>query len=218
MEVLSKEGFRIDGRKPENIRRITINHQTHNNTPHLSYSQGITHLNLSLSNIKRQSTKLRVKINFSLSSLKENIKMDHKAFELENILINTFEDIIIEKQVFICIEVVQDDGSLISSMINAISLFLCLCAIPIYNLVVSVQISKIREGMLCDTTFFEEGRDGLILGYIHNNKNIAYLQVFGKLKPTSIQNLVEKAKLKCDELFLIFRDYLKSKENDLKNS
>ncbi|KAM0678760.1 Exosome complex component RRP41 [Binucleata daphniae] len=212
MELLTKEGYRLDGRKADELRKIEIIHKIINNTTYLTYRQGLTHINCTPFSIeKRYNYKIKPNIIFSQIANKENRKMNHKMYEIENIIINTFETIIIgEKQLGINIEIMQDDGALISCILNSISLFLCLHSIPIKNMLITTHIVKLREGIICDPIYVEDGKDALILGLYMNTDSIGYLTVNGKLKEADIDKLYVKAQTKNKELYNFFESYLKT--------
>ncbi|KAM0688171.1 Exosome complex component RRP41 [Conglomerata obtusa] len=216
MELLTKEGYRIDGRRKDDLRRIEISHEILNNQTNLTLTQGLTIIKCTPdSTQKRSQKKLRPTISFSMTAHRENKKMDQKIDELETILVNTFETILInDKCCCVHIEVVQDDGGLVPAVINAVSLFLCLNAVPIFEIIVAVQLSNLRGGIVCDSSRVEEGKEGIILAMVINNESVNYINVNGRLKERDVYKLYEKGKEQCYRIFEVFTNYLRSKKFD----
>ena len=120
---------------------------------------------------------------FSSSERKKRKIGDRRGKEVENIVKQSFEEIIIldlykRSEIMIIVHVFESDGSLICAIINATTLALIDAGIAMKDLLISCSVSIHKQMIYQDVTQIEQtsGSAYLPLAIQCNNKEIIYMQ------------------------------------------
>lgn len=217
------EPFRNDGRTNTEIRNIKIKHHiSHNNAHIIFYQQGQTIIKTHISSFTptNKNTKFNTTIKFS-STAKKNLYSDEsKIDEYSKILVSIFELSILSNCYFIVnLEVIQDDGCLLSSIINSISILLAINNILTTDLFVSVEVGKGLNGIIYDPNFKERSMSRIVMCCLVNRMTMSYVCFTGKVRPTEFKLFYEESK-ECVKLVSIemkkFLNQISAAQNILK--
>lgn len=186
MNKVIKEEFRLDGRKLNEIRKIEIKHKVINSTHYIHYSQGQTLLTCFISEFFSKHSvrdKLKASIHFQKTAVDEGQKIDSRIDEIEKLVSSIFEPYIISQCSFaVSIIITQDDGCLLSAIINTISILLAVNNISVLDFLIGVEITKIRGEIFFDPNKNERGGNRIILCRLVNRDTIGYVNFLGKMK------------------------------------
>ncbi|CEP62665.1 exosome non-catalytic core subunit SKI6 LALA0_S06e00870g [Lachancea lanzarotensis] len=202
LEIYSPEGLRVDGRRWNELRRFECSINTHANA-----SDGSSYLEQGNNKIITlvngpQEPKLRshtnatkavltVSVNITRFSKTERSKSSHRnerrVLEMQTALVRTFEKNILmhlypRTQIDIQIHVLQQDGGLMGSLINGITLALIDAGIAIYDYISGVSIGLYDTTPLLDLNTVEENAmSSVTLGVMGRSEKLSLLLVEDKL-------------------------------------
>ncbi|CCH62527.1 hypothetical protein TBLA_0H02430 [Henningerozyma blattae CBS 6284] len=211
LEVYSPEGLRQDGRRWNELRRFDCSINTHAHT-----SDGSSYLEQGNNKVitivkgpqepplKSQLDQTKATLNISLNitpfSKFERSKTQHKnekrILELQTILIKTFKKNILmhlypRTLIDIQIHVLQQDGSLLSCLINGITLALIDAGIAIYDFISGISIGLFNETPLLDLNSQEEiVMSSVTLGVVGNSEKLSLLFIEDKLPLDIMENVL----------------------------
>ncbi|EEA08582.1 3' exoribonuclease family protein, putative [Cryptosporidium muris RN66] len=229
-EILNSEGFRIDGRRFNEIRRISC--KISNGTSNLSdssvyYEQGQTKLITSicgpipLLNSSSQSG-IQLHCNFRMSPFctpdrRKRGKNDRFCTENSLIITRTFEsaisEIYVKSQIIININVLEADGGVRSAAINATSLALANAGIGMKDLVISSTIGLYGRIPLYDIVQAEFDVLKTIMSFAiySTDENIApiTMELNTKVDEDILNLLLEHSAAACKHISKILRNILR---------
>ncbi|KAF8382485.1 exos-4.1 [Pristionchus pacificus] len=174
MNVLSEHGFRADGRRPEQIRNISCKLSVCPEADGSAYiEQGNTRIMCAVygpheatnrAKASEEGCSVSVQLStavFATLERKNRRRGDRKTTALARMLEKAFESVIVTSlfpraQIDICCEIIQEDGSRLSSCINACSLALADAGIPMRGVVTCVTCSSVDGRPVVDISAREE--------------------------------------------------------------
>lgn len=194
--------FREDGRKKDELRQLKINYS--NSYTYLK--QGNTHVRAKTDGPK-EGNKFNVSIVFSKSSRQEQIN-EKRIFELETEIYNIFNHIILtDNSVDIEIEVIQEDGSLISTIVNCVTLNLCHTSVPLIDFPCSITYSEVQDLSIYE----EQGRNFVVnIVWLMNRQKIIYFRSIGKVTQDILHKINAEGFLSCAKIYQQMKEYLLS--------
>ncbi|TBU07065.1 ribonuclease [Hamiltosporidium magnivora] len=218
MEIISEEGFRYDGRKPNELREVAIKSGYLNKCGYIDLQQGGTKVRSILYGPKEKGQykeNIKFKISFYDVARQESGKHEKKIDECETLLSELFKPIIsISESNYLEINILikQDDGSLISTLINSVTILLCYCGVQIKDMCISITSCFFKGISLLDLSNNEENIriPSLVLGYFPHRKTIGLFQSTGKTDTDSIKKLYFENLKAIDTLFSVFSNFLKN--------
>ncbi|SCU97368.1 LANO_0E15852g1_1 [Lachancea nothofagi CBS 11611] len=202
LEIYSPEGLRVDGRRWNELRRLDCSINTHANASDGSsyLEQGnnkiITLVNgpqepklRSQTNVNKAT--LSVAVNITRFSKVERSKSSHRnerrVLEMQTALVRTFEKNLLlhlypRTQIDIQIHVLQQDGGLMGSLINGITLALIDAGIAMYDYISGVSIGLYDTTPLLDLNTVEESAmSSVTLGVMGKTEKLSLLLVEDKI-------------------------------------
>lgn len=227
-DLLSEAGFRIDGRKPNELRKINCKLGV------FEQADGSAYLEIGQTNVlaavfgphevsrhgprKTGSFHDKAYVNcqysqatFSTIERKRKPRTDVRSLELTNNIREIFDNVILtnlfpNSQIDIFLEVLQSDGSNMSACINAATLALIHAGIPIKDFVVSCSATLVDENTLIDVSHFEESASNLpilTLSMLPKSKQIASMESTGRIPLDLVEKIIDSAVTGCEEIHQI---------------
>lgn len=244
-DLLSETGFRIDGRKANELRKINCKLGV------FEQADGSAYLEMGQTNVlaavfgphevSRVSGKNKGSLHdkayincqysqatFSTIERKRKPRADIRSLELTNNMREIFDNVILtnlfpNSQIDIFLEVLQSDGSNMSACINAATLALIHAGVPIKDFVVSCSATLIDDNTLVDVSHFEESASNLpvlTLSMLPKSKQIVSMESTGRVPLDLIEKIIDSAVSGCEEIHQISKtivlNYLKEGSNDEK--
>lgn len=199
-ELLSDQNFRLDGRKPQELRRIQCNLGVFNQADGSAYlEQGNTKVLATVygpheCRMKSKALHDKAFINcqysmatFSTGDRKRRPRGDKKSQEITENLVETFEAVILTNlyplsQIDIYVEVLQADGSNFSVCVNAASLALIDAGIAVKDMVTCCSSTIVNSSPMFDLNYLEESTDGVefIVAVLSRTEELVFMEVNGK--------------------------------------
>ncbi|KAI8909527.1 ribosomal protein S5 domain 2-type protein [Gorgonomyces haynaldii] len=185
MDLVSEEGLRMDGRRPNELKRFHTRLSPIQSADGSAFlSQGNTQV-LCLVYGPKQPTKKQGLLNvvFNIARF-SHVGSKERLLELSQLIVQTFEPVILKhtfpkSQIDVYIQVLQTDGSILAAAINATSLALADAGIPMLDLVVGVSGGFGSGQALLDLNASEENLETpqLTIGYLPRSQKISSLHV-----------------------------------------
>ncbi|CUS24540.1 LAQU0S17e01244g1_1 [Lachancea quebecensis] len=202
LEIYSPEGLRVDGRRWNELRRLECSINTHANA-----SDGSSYLEQGNNKVITlvtgpQEPKLRSQMNVNKATIsvalnitrfskiersKSSHKNERRVLEMQTALVRTFEKNVMlhlypRTQIEIQIHVLQQDGGLMSSLINGITLALIDAGIAMYDYISGVSIGLYDTTPLLDLNSVEENAmSSVTLGVVGKSEKLSLLLVEDKI-------------------------------------
>ena len=231
-EILNENNFRLDGRLPLELRNFKINF--HKN--YVEFSHGLTSLRCSINGPKSSlkyneksnlivnvsmndwlnsfnvSNRKRSKFNKTLNDLSQSIKSTFNSV----ILFHNFQNSVIE----INLHIINLDGSLLQTSINATTLALASSGIPLIDYVCACSAAVYNQSILLDLNNVEESDcPNATLAVLPNSNKIAYLSLETRLHLDRFHHLynltIEASKILRQEFSSIIYSDSQSLQSDL---
>lgn len=212
LELYSPEGLRVDGRRWNEIRRFDCRINTHPSCDGSSYvEQGNTKVMCMIqgpmeptlrSQVNQQTANIEVNIsiaNFATFQRKKRLKNEKRIIELKHTLEQTFAQSVIGKLyprtlIQINLQVLAQDGGLLSSMMNATTLALIDAGISMYDFVTSISAGIYGQYPLLDLNTLEENdMSYLTIGVIGKSEKLSLLVLENKMPLDKLQPVLSIA-------------------------
>ncbi|KAI1290363.1 Exosome complex component RRP41 [Halotydeus destructor] len=229
MELLSDEGFRTDGRRPDELREVTCRLGVFEQADGSAYVEiGNSRVLAAVygphevrSGSKARPIHDRAFINcqfsqavFSTSSRKQRQRGDFKALEITAVIKDVYETSILTQtyphsQIDIYLEVLQADGGILAACINASSLALIHAGIAMKDIVVASSAGFIGDNPIMDVNYIEEGVSSspvFTLAMLAKSKEILSLESTGRLNLDNLTLIQTTAMEACDKMHSIMRE------------
>ncbi|KAG0439962.1 putative exosome complex component RRP41 [Dictyocoela muelleri] len=217
MEILNKDGFRADGRKIDEMRRLKISFKTINNKPVIEYSQGLTQLRTTVIGPKsgNKRDKIQPIIKFNSFAKQETGYYEHYKDEYEGNIIKIFNNVILLEAPFfveIFVDIIQDNGSVLSAIINSISLIIAYSGIPIKDVVLSLTNGFYDAKIFCDITTNEENNriPAFVLAYLPKKQKFVGIVSKGHIHQNNFNYVFSQSILYIQKLYSVISDFLKN--------
>lgn len=202
--IVSEEGFREDGRRPRELRRVEVMRRMVGKKGVMDVRQGNTQVSVMCSGGK-EIGKLDIEVEFYAVSRQEPVN-EKRILEYEDVLLDIFSDILLpEASVGIKVTVREDGGSLLSTMVNCITLCLSYFGMPLMDMCYSATIG----GHCIDLTSTEESQKipVITVAYLMNRKSIAYLSLNGRIVCEELQSSILEGVDACHSAEEHFKDF-----------
>ncbi|EJW04291.1 hypothetical protein EDEG_01447 [Edhazardia aedis USNM 41457] len=222
MDLISKEGFRLDGRLKNEHRNIQLEHKILNNMHHIEFIQGETAILATLRTDaydkinKRKDDRIEFSIVFCDSGLNDRTKHDHIIEELIDILKNTYNNLIISDKVLVEIKIKQNDGGLLASLFNTITVLLCVGGVGMLDLCIGFTVGLYRNrNTKTNTILFDLNRDeercpsNMVIGFAPHRKTILYITTT-KISMDDFRCVYDQAVVGVNVIFQFISDFLKN--------
>lgn len=226
LELLSDQGFRVDGRKPHEPRKIACKLGVFRQTDGSAYiEQGNTKVLAAVygpheirgTRGKQRSLHDAAYINcqysmatFSTGERKRRPRGDRKSQEMSLHLQQTFEAAILtslypRSQIDIFVEVLQADGGNYSACVNAATLALIDAGIPMKDYVCACTAGFANDQPLVDISYTEETLGGpqLNLAVLPKTEHIVLMEMTSKLHVDNLNKVLEAAIKGCKDIHSI---------------
>ncbi|QLG71007.1 hypothetical protein HG535_0B00450 [Zygotorulaspora mrakii] len=211
LEIYSPEGLRLDGRRWNELRRFECSINTHAHAADGSsyLEQGNNKIITLVKGPQEPSNKsqvdtakalLRVTVNLTKFSKSERSKSSHKnerrVLEMQTALVRTFNrnlmlHIYPRTLIDIEIHVLQQDGGIMGSLINGITLALIDAGIAMYDYISGVSVGLYDETPLLDTNTLEENAMSTVtLGVVGKSEKLSLLLVEDKIPLDRLESVL----------------------------
>jgi exosome complex component RRP41 len=234
-ELLSPEGLRVDGRRPNELRKIHCKIGVFNKADGSSYfEQGNTKVLATVFGphevtVKSKALHDRAIVNceysmapFSTGERKKKSKGDRRATEISLVIKQTFEAAIItsllpRSQIDIFCQVLQADGGTRCAAINAATLALIDAGIPLVDFVVACAVGYIDETPILDLNYLEDssGNPDIPVAIFPKTNKIAMLQMDSKLPLDKLEKVLTVAIDGCQRIYQHMVDVTRNNAQNL---
>ncbi|EDO17923.1 hypothetical protein Kpol_1010p39 [Vanderwaltozyma polyspora DSM 70294] len=210
-ELYSPEGLRLDGRRWNELRRFECSINTHAHA-----SDGSSYLEqgnnkivtlvkgpqepILRSQLDATKASLNITVNITKFSKMERSKSSHKnerrVLEMQTALVRTFEKNVMlhlypRTLIDIEIHVLQQDGGILGSLINSITLALIDSGIAMYDYVSAISIGLYDTTPLLDVNTLEENAMSTVtLGVIGKSEKLSLLSVEDKIPLDRLESVL----------------------------
>lgn len=224
LELLSDQGFRLDGRKPHELRKTQCRLGVFGQSDGSAYlEQGNTKVLATVygpHEVRGSRTKTlhdRVLVNcqysmatFSTGERKRRPRGDRRSQEMTMHLRQTFEaaiktELYPRSQIDIFVEVIQADGGNFCACINAATLALLDAGIPMKDYVCACAVGFANDTPLVDVSYIEGmgGGPELILALLPRSEQIVLLEMNSRLHVDHLEKMLEVATKGCKDTYAI---------------
>lgn len=154
---------------------------------------------------------------FATSDRKIHRNNEANLLDIADTICNTFKPMVItdffsQCEIVITIQILSDDGGVLSAAINAASLALIDAGIPMKDFIVSCSVGFIDKTPVLDLNHLEIKSQNAVLPIAYQIKSDLYSVVHldSRLPLDCLENLINFAKDGCLEIYQIFKNYIKS--------
>lgn len=205
MSIISEHGFRLDGRRPHQIRNIAASLGTMVNADGSAFlEQGNTQVLCAVygpyegKQSRQLEDRCAINCTFSITRFagverRQRSGADRKSMEFERLIEKTFEGAVLThlyptSQIDICCQIIQGDGSHLAACVNATSLAMADAGIPMKGLVAAASCSIVDGQPVVDVNQREEsdllpritlatlrGEDEIVLVELQNRVHVDHL-------------------------------------------
>eukprot|EP00794_Sanderia_malayensis_P003569 gene3569-4073_t len=230
LELISPEGLRMDGRKPDELRRLVckvgVYQQPdgsavveHGNTKAIASVYG-PHEAVNAAKSKHDKAVVNCQYSmatFSTNERKNRPKGDRRSTEMALTIEKIFDSAILtslfpKSQIDIYMEVIQSDGGNLAACINAATLALINAGIPVRDYVSACTSTFVDETPLIDANSLEEnsGTPNLTLALLPKSDSIVLFQMDSRLHMDSLQTIIEDTRKGCSDIATILQRTIKN--------
>lgn len=202
MSVIKGSLLRYDGRLANEMRNTNFIFKRIDSKGTVFWRQGNTIVNTTISQ-RKDKAQLCVNIKFQELSRNDAIS-DKRIYEMEQKVLSIFSEILgPDQQLEINVDVLGEDGSVFSAILNSISLSFTSFGIATEDMCVSVTLNE-----NVDLCAHEEKKSFYIcLVFCPSKEEILYLESFGKVQKVNFQNTVMNGINACKQLHKEFRSF-----------
>lgn len=224
LELLSDEGFRLDGRRPSELRKIRCRLGVFDQADGSAYiEQGNTkalaavygpHETVGGKN-KPQHDKVTINCQYSMATFSTNERKkrpqgDRKSTEMSLHLQRTFEATIKTQlyprsQIDIFVQILQADGGNYCACVNAATLAIINAGIPMTDYVCACSAGFVNETPLADVSYLEESQGGPVVtvAMLPKSEQIALFKMDSPLHVDHLEKVLDVASKGCKDMYAI---------------
>lgn len=193
--------LRNDGRFPDEPRETECSFRRMGTAGLIYWRQGNSIVNTSISQ-NRERSQLEVNVSFLEASRNEPIS-EKRVHEMKQKIFAIFSGLLgIDSQVEVNVDILGDDGSIFSVIINSITLACVYGGVGLSDMCVSATLNE-----NVDLTYYEEGKSfSTCIVYCPNRDKILYLESFGGIQRMQLESVVNKGIEICKRLHKRFRE------------
>lgn len=210
-EIYSPEGLRVDGRRWNELRRFDCSINTHSHAADGSsyLEQGNNKIITLVKGPKEPSTRsqmdpskamLKVSVNITKFSKTERSKTSHKnerrVLEIQTALTRTFNKNIMlhiypRTLIDVEIHVLQQDGGLVGTLVNGITLALIDAGVAMYDYISGVSVGLYDTTPLLEVNSLEENAmSSVTLGVVGKSEKLSLLLVEDKVPLDRLESVL----------------------------
>ena len=224
-DVLSPEGFRTDGRRANETRRLRCSLGVNVHADGSAYvEQGLTKVLVSVNGphetVRRKSmvhdratvTCEFVALPYTGGEYKPQSFGDRSAIEVAAVVRQIFEPVVQRQlyprsQINISIVLLESDGGVRSAAINATTLALIDAGVALEDFVCSCSAGSVQGTLLLDLNAQEDGVcTELSIGLLPRTERVSYVQLESKVPLGAVEELVSFAMEGCRQIYNVLRD------------
>ncbi|RWS23891.1 exosome complex component RRP41-like protein [Leptotrombidium deliense] len=227
LELFSDQGYRCDGRRPNELRKLSCKLGTFETADGSSYVEmGNTRILATVygpretktNRARLQHDRAVINCEYSLATFSTPERMkksrsDFRSIELMNNLKEIYESAILTElypysQIDIFLQVLQSDGSNYSACVNAATLAIINAGIPIKDIVCACSAGFVSDTPMIDMSYIEEsmGADSqLTVALLPKEKQILSMESNGRVNLEKLNSLVDTAIDGCLDVYTIMR-------------
>ncbi|EDV28699.1 Exosome complex component RRP41 [Trichoplax sp. H2] len=224
MEIISPEGLRIDGRRPEEIRRFNCRLGVLSRADGSAYlEQGNTKALASINGPHQAGDKAKIKhdrvhINFqysmatfSTNERRNRPKGDKRSIDISQLMREIFQSAILtdlypKSQIDIHVQILQADGGNYSACINAATLALMDAGVPMKDFICSCTASLVDSKTIIDVNNSEElhfSNPLLTLAILPTSEEIILCQMKSRLHADHLEDILKAGIKGCKDIYEI---------------
>lgn len=210
MELYCPEGLRIDGRRWNELRRFECRINTHptssDGSSYVEQGNGkvvcvvrgpMEPANRSQADQNRATIEININVaSFSTLERKKRSKTDKRMVELKTTLERTFQQSILSHLyprtfIEVNVHVLAQDGGLLASITNAITLALIDAGVAMYDYVSAISVGLHDQTPLLDVNTLEEGdMSCLTIGVVGKSEKLAMLLLEDKMPLERLESVL----------------------------
>jgi exosome complex component RRP41 len=226
---LIKDGKRVDGRAPDEMRNVRIEAGVINEADGSAYVEwggnkilcGVYGPRECIPRHGANPYRSTLKVRYMMSpfaSLEEHGRSgpSRRSTELSKVIREVFENLVLgEKfpntQIDVYIDVLQAEGGTRTASVTAAAVALVNAGIPMRDMVSAVAVGKAGDVLLVDLGKLEDnfGQSDMPLAMSHKEKKLLLVQMDGMLTRDEIAKMLEMTEKGCDEVHKIQEDALR---------
>ncbi|KAM5125934.1 exosome complex component RRP41 [Mantella aurantiaca] len=224
LELLSDEGFRQDGRRPGELRKIQCRmgvfaqadgsaYVEQGNTKALASVYGPHEIRGSRGKTLHDRAVVNCQYSmatFSTAERKRRPHGDRRSIEMTIHLKQTFEAAILTQlyprsQIDIYVQILQADGGNYCTCVNAATLAIIDAGIPMRDYVCACSAGFIEDTPLADLSYVEEAAGGpqLALALLPKSEQIALLEMNSRLHEDNLERVMDAAAKACKDVYAV---------------
>ncbi|XP_039220606.1 exosome complex component RRP41 [Crotalus tigris] len=224
LELLSEQGYRVDGRRAGELRQIRARmgvfaqadgsaYLEQGNTKALAVVYGPHETRGSRSKAPPDQALVNCQFSmatFSTGERKRRPHGDRKSSEMTLHLKQTFEAAILTQlfprsQIDVYVQILQADGGNYCASVNAATLAVIDAGIPLRDYVCASSAGFVEDSPLADLNYIEEAAGGpqLALALLPKADQIALLELNGRLHEDHLERLTEAASKACRDVHAV---------------
>ncbi|GMP61229.1 hypothetical protein CsSME_00023771 [Camellia sinensis var. sinensis] len=235
MEFVSPEGFRLDGRRPMEMRQIRAEIGAVANADGSAvFEMGNTKVIAAVygpREVQNRSQQINdqalVRCEYSMANFSTGDRMrkpkgDRRSTEISMVIRQTMEACIMtnlmpRSQIDIFVQVLQADGGTRSACINAATLALADAGIPMRDLVTSCSAGYLNSTPLLDLNYVEDSAGGpdVTVGILPKLDKVTLLQMDARLPIDMFENVMQLAIEGCKAVANYIREVLQENTKQL---
>ncbi|XP_071824469.1 exosome complex component RRP41-like isoform X2 [Apostichopus japonicus] len=236
LELLSDQGFRLDGRRPHELRKIQCKmgvfkqadgsaYIEQGNTKALATVYGPHEVTGSRSKIEHDKVLINCQYSmatFSTGERRSRSKGDRKSQEMQLHLKKTFEAAILTQlyprsQIDIYVQILQADGGNYSACVNAATLAIIDAGIPMKDFVCASTAGFVSDTPIVDISYLEESQGGpeLVVALLPKSDQIVEFQVNSRLHLDNFENVLDMAVKGCKDIHAVLSRAVKENVSEL---
>ncbi|XP_032900881.1 exosome complex component RRP41 [Amblyraja radiata] len=224
LELLSDQGYRVDGRKPAELRKIRARmgvfaqadgsaYIEQGNTKALAVVYGPHEIRGGRSKALHDKAAVNCQYSmatFSTGERKRRPHGDRKSTEMTLHLKQTFEAAILTQlyprsQIDIYVQILQADGGNYCACVNAATLAVVDAGIPMRDYVCACSTGFLEDTPLTDLSYVEESAAGpqVALALLPKSEQIALLEMNSRLHQDHLEKMVDAAVKACRDVYAV---------------
>ncbi|KAI7858382.1 Exosc4 protein [Circinella umbellata] len=237
LELLTPEGLRIDGRRANELRRITAKTSVFSQADGSAYiEQGNTKCLAAVygprearyrQQLQSDRALLNVEFNvapFSTSERKKRSKNDKRSLEMATFIRQTFEPVILTKQlpksqIDIYLQIFQHDGGVLQCCINAATMALIDAGIPMIDYVCACSAGCIDKVPVLDLNSLEESSDTpeLTVAILPRTGKVNLVEMESRLHIEKLESVTELASQGCMQVHKVLDSVIRENTEYLRD-
>jgi len=239
LELLSDQGYRIDGRKPSELRKIECRlgvfsqadgsaYLEQGNTKVLAAVYGPHEVRGGYSKALHDKALINCQYSmatFSTTERKRQPRGDRRSQEMSMQLEQTFESAIKtelypKSQIDIFVEVLQSDGGNYCACVNASTLAIIDAGIPMRDYVAACNSGFVKDTPLVDISYVEEGGGGpaVTVATLPRSGQVVLVQMTSRLHINHLETVMDTAVKGCKDIFDIMERSVRDHATQLGSS